>query len=249
MAALAAVCATLLAPAPAPAAPPPNDDFANALPLFDRGRNDNATGSTVEATREPGEPAHGGFASGASIWFKWTAWYTGTAKIYPCNGSFHPVIAVYTGSAVGALTPVGTPIEVGPTNDFCTLGGHGGVALPAVAGQTYAIAVDGAAGETGWVSLVALDAPIPPYSPHPRIGRRIGVSGHRAKIRFQADAAIATFLCKLDRAAAIPCSSPVQFTGLAPGLHRIAVTAVGEPGAPVLAPAVRHFRIKADRRR
>jgi hypothetical protein len=242
-AAVALLIVALLLPTAASAVPPPNDDFASATPFFDRGRNDNASGNTEEATREPGEPAHGGFATGASIWFRWTAWLSGTAKVYPCSGSFHPVIAVYTGSSLGSLTPVGSPIDIGPSDGFCTLGGKGGVAFEAVAGQTYSIAVDGPAGETGWVELIALDAPFPPFSATPRIGRKIHVKGRRATIRFDADYGSATFLCKLDRKPAVACTSPVTYSNLRPGRHRIAVTAVGEPGAPVLPPAVRHFRI------
>jgi hypothetical protein len=247
--AVALFVAALLLPATASAAVPINDDFAAAIPLFDRGRNDNAQGDTREATREPGEPAHGGFTTGASIWFRWTAWLSGPAKVYPCSGSFHPVIAVYTGSSLGSLTSVGTPSDIGPTGEFCTLGGKGGVAFEAVAGQTYSIAVDGPDGETGWVELVALDAPFPPFSATPRIGRKIHVKGRRATVRFDANYGFATFLCKLDRRAAAPCTSPVTYSGLRPGRHRIAVTAIGEPGAPVLAPAVRHFRIHEGRGR
>jgi len=242
-AAAALLIVALLLPSVASAESPPNDDFAAATPFFDRGRNDNASGSTEEATREPGEPAHGGFATGASIWFRWTAWVGGTAKVYPCSGSFHPVIAVYTGSSLGSLTPVGSPIDIGPTGEFCTLGGKGGVAFEAVPGQTYSIAVDGAPGETGWVDLVALDAPFPPFSATPRIARKIVVKGRQAKIRFASSYGSATFLCKLDRRAATPCTSPVTYPGLRTGRHRIAVTAIGDPGAPVLPPAVRHFRI------
>lgn len=247
---LAAVgLATLSPTATAMAEPPPNDDFAAATNLSDRGRNDNGLGTTEEATREPGEPAHGGFVSGASVWFRWTAMLSGPAKIYPCSGSFHPVIAVYTGSAVDALTPVGTAADVGPAGYPCTLGGKGGVALDAVAGQTYSIAVDGAAGETGWFELVALDAPLPPLSATPRIGRKIHVRGDRATIRFYANPPQATFLCKLDRRAASACTSPLKYTNLRPGLHRIAVTAIGEPGSVVQPPAVRHFRIPREPRR
>jgi hypothetical protein len=245
----AAIAWALLLPASAPAEPPANDDFAAATPLFDRGRNDNALGTTEEATRELDEPAHGGYASGASVWFRWTAWLSGTARIYPCGGSFHPVISVYAGDALTGLSPVGSPSDIGPTGEYCTLGGRGGVVLEAVAGQTYSIAVDGPAGQTGWFELIALDAPFPPLSATPRIGSRIAIRKRSAKIRFDANMATASFLCKLDRRPATPCTSPVAYKGLRPGRHRIAVTAIGEPGAPVLPPAVRHFRIHERRGR
>jgi hypothetical protein len=52
----------------AAAAPPPNDDFANAAEMT--GLPTEAAGSTVDATSEPGEPTGG---DDPSIWFRWTA--------------------------------------------------------------------------------------------------------------------------------------------------------------------------------
>jgi hypothetical protein len=52
-------------------AAPPNDNFADAAELG--GLPAEATGSTVDATREPGEPNHSGQGEGQSIWFKWRA--------------------------------------------------------------------------------------------------------------------------------------------------------------------------------
>ena len=229
--------------ASAAAAAPTNDNFANASPLRDSGRNDSSAGTLEEATREPGEPVHAGWASGGSVWFTWTALYSGPARIYPCHGNIHPAVSVYTGSAVGALTAVGTQIDVGTaTAAYCTLGGYGGVALNAVAGQTYAVAVALAPGETGWFELEALDAPIPPTSaPTPRIGQNIWVKNRRAKIRFQSTYGFATYVCQLDGGAKLPCTSPISYPRLKPGRHRFAVTAIGGQGAAVQPPAVRHF--------
>lgn len=247
--AFALMLALLACAAGAAAAPPPNDDFANAAPLRDGGRNDYETGELEEATREAGEPAHAGWANGASVWFRWTAMYTGTARIHACHGNVHPAVAAYTGSSVGALTLVSSPTDVGGAEfSRCTLGDRGGATLEAVAGQTYAIAVALASGERGWFELEALDAPIPPFSAAtPRIGPA-RVKGKRAKLRFGTGYAFATFVCQLDRGAKMACTSPISYPDLAPGRHRFAVTAIGDPGAAVQPAAVRHFWIPKPKR-
>ena len=58
--------------------------------------------------KESGEPDHAGDPGGHSIWFAWTPAETGQVAISTCNGfgSLDSVLAVYTGSAIGALTPV-----------------------------------------------------------------------------------------------------------------------------------------------
>ena len=65
-------CVPVLLLAQSAFAAPPNDTFADAVELS--GLPAEATGSTVDATREPGEPDHSGQGEGGqSIWFKWTA--------------------------------------------------------------------------------------------------------------------------------------------------------------------------------
>lgn len=224
--------------------PPPNDDFAAATPFTDRGRNDYAPGTTEGAGREPGEPFHGGWPFGASIWFRWTAQYDGAARIYACSGSFHPVIAVYAGGALGALTPVGAPTPPGVDARGCTLAGGTAIALDAVAGQSYAVAVDGAAGAWGNVTVEAIDAPLPPIGSHARIGRRIRIRRGRANIRFYGSYYESTFECRLDRRPFRACESPIVYRHLRRGRHRFAVKAIGQPGSAPSPAAVRHFRIR-----
>lgn len=113
---------------------PANDDFANAEPI--------AAGELSfpidnwGATKESGEPDHRGNRGGASVWFDWTAPRTGGAIFGACDLPLgkEAVVAVYTGSAVSALTPV-PPIDVATTS--CSY------AFFATAGVTYRIAYDG----------------------------------------------------------------------------------------------------------
>lgn len=130
------VTAILLAlPAIAHAAPPANDSFSAAQPLA--GATDSATGTTADATHEPGEPYLGAYGQ-HSVWYSWTAPYTGAARIDTEGSNFDTALGVYMGGAVSSLSPVAT-------NDNA----RGGVItsevrFEAIQGVTYRIAVDGA---------------------------------------------------------------------------------------------------------
>jgi hypothetical protein len=131
------------------AEPPGNDDFADALPF-----NVRLGFSQVEsegATTEPGESAPQGVSGGASVWFEWTAAESGGAEFSACWGyhGLRPVVGVYTGEAVGAMTPAPRIYGKGA----CEYG------FEAVAGVTYRIQVEGesdpltGAATTGGVDL------------------------------------------------------------------------------------------------
>ncbi|GAA1983786.1 M6 family metalloprotease domain-containing protein [Microbacterium pumilum] len=122
----------LTAPAPA------NDLFAAATTLT--GASGAATGTNVAATKEPGEPVHAGNAGGSSVWYSWTAPVTGTLDLSTEGSTFDTLLAIYQGSAVGALTPKAsndddsneTGVITSRIEDFAV-----------TAGQVYRIAVDG----------------------------------------------------------------------------------------------------------
>src|SRR6185295_7778733 len=87
-------------------AAPPNDNFANAIVLS--GDDVVRTGDmNVDATLEAGEPTEiDGAETGASVWYRWTAPATGRARIDTATSDYDTLLAVYTGSAVGALTEI-----------------------------------------------------------------------------------------------------------------------------------------------
>jgi hypothetical protein len=133
-----AACCSLLAfaafgPAPAEAAPPSNDNFADAqvvgpaVPIA-------IAGTTVDATAEAGEPP--AFSTNPpqnTVWFSWTAPSSMTAVIDVCDndtGFTSPAIGVFTGNALNALTPVAS------TAGDCLL------RFSAASGQNYKIVVD-----------------------------------------------------------------------------------------------------------
>jgi hypothetical protein len=123
---------------------PPNDDFADAQPIA--GISGLVTDAqNLGASIEAGEPDHGfvnfphtGRFTSRSLWYEWTAPTDGsfTFSAARSNGlgvTFVPVIDVYTGPSVDALT------EVSPQTRpaFAT------IQFTAVAGTTYYIAVAG----------------------------------------------------------------------------------------------------------
>jgi hypothetical protein len=141
--AVAALLFVLMAPARASAAPPPNDNFANAQTITDRfGYVD---GDNTEATKEPGEPNHAGNPGGASVWYSWTAPSSGNATFNACYSEFDTLLAVYTGDQVSNLQPVAA------NDNGC--GDQSLLTFTATAGVTYRIALDGANGATGYYEL------------------------------------------------------------------------------------------------
>ncbi len=120
------------------AAAPTPDNFADAKVIT--GAVAFAEGSNFVATKETGEPNHAGLVGGASLWFRWTPSYTGTAKISTAGTNFDHVIAVYTGSSIGALTQVAAQAPAIPPTPMPmpTM-----VTFNVTSGTTYRIAVDG----------------------------------------------------------------------------------------------------------
>ncbi len=142
------VGAVTLPPAPA------NDNFANAQQLG--GPAGYVSGTNSGATKEAGEPSHSpdNNAGGKSVWYKWTApssgaatFATGTSTLGAAS-TFDTVLAVYTGSGVGALTSLGKNDDSGATGIVTSI-----VQFNAVGGTTYVIAVDGWNADEGAVGL------------------------------------------------------------------------------------------------
>lgn len=108
-----------------------NDAFADAidLPLATV-----LNGSNAGATKESGEPDHGGDDGGGSVWWKFTAPVSKKFVVDIPQRDFRPIIGIYTGNAVNALTQV---VGYQATFEVPAL------SFAATAGTTYYIAVDG----------------------------------------------------------------------------------------------------------
>jgi hypothetical protein len=113
---------------------PANDDFAAAAAIS--GPEGSVQGNTHAASHEAGEPLHAAAPGTGSVWYRWTAPATGRARIDSCLPGNDTLLAVYTGSAVNALT------TIAEDDDGC--GGLGSlVYFDATGGTVYSIAVDG----------------------------------------------------------------------------------------------------------
>lgn len=131
-----------------------NDDFADAKVLTGGSFAD--AGTSVDATKEPGEPAHVGNSGGRSVWWTWTPPATGPVTIRTSGSSFDTLLAVYTGNAVGALAQVAA-------NDDFGAGLTSQVTFTATQGTPYRIAIDGYNGASGTIALEGLGtAPVLP---------------------------------------------------------------------------------------
>jgi hypothetical protein len=128
-----------------PGAGPPNDFFTNAVVLG--GPSGTTNGSNLGATKEAGEPNHAGVVGGKSAWYRWTPSVSCTALFDTVGSAFNTVLAVYTGTNVGALT------QVAANDDVSLSVLQSRLIFSATAGTTYRIAVDGHSGDSGSLVL------------------------------------------------------------------------------------------------
>ena len=112
-----------------------NDNFANATVIS--GASGSVTGSNVGATVEAGEPLVATY-SGAknSVWWAWTAPFSGSVTFTTVGTGFDTVMGVYTGSSLSSLTAVAEDDDSGGNRtSACT--------FAAKEGTVYRIAVSG----------------------------------------------------------------------------------------------------------
>jgi len=138
--------------------PPPNDMFANRITIT--GTNATINGTSLGATKEPGEPDHAGDSGGASVWWSWVAPVGGDVQVSTTGSTFDTLLAVYTGTSVTTLTMIASNDDDPAATDFTSK-----VVFTAAIGQTYQIAVDGYAGDSGAITLRLQPPPPPPAAP------------------------------------------------------------------------------------
>ena len=133
---------------------PPNDMFAQARVLTrDSGI---LSGTNVGATKESGEPNHGGDNGDATVWYRWTAPGNGEASFSTAESTFDTTLTVYTGTSVDALTQVAFNDDYENADDSTSK-----VTFNAVQGKTYSIVINGYksgshATETGDIEMIWL---------------------------------------------------------------------------------------------
>jgi hypothetical protein len=166
-AAVVVAVAALGPAATANAAPPPNDAFASAQVLPTPA---SVPGTTVDATREAGEPTYENYGDNygeGTVWYSWTAPKTSRYRVADCGVANDSRIFIYTGSSLADLkrTPGASgsihdpPLDCGPDDK------HGASELvDATAGATYWIVVlDAFVGEKQPFQLTLDERPVPIY--------------------------------------------------------------------------------------
>jgi hypothetical protein len=128
--------------------PPPNDNFASRQAIT--GASGTVDGTNIDATAETGEPAHAGNDATASVWYRYTPTKTAPLEIDTCGSDFDTVLAVYTGTALSALTPIASNDD---SNDDNCGDDQSYLTFTATAGVSYSIAVDGFEADEGDVVL------------------------------------------------------------------------------------------------
>ena len=132
--------------------PPVNDDFSNRISV--PGLANTMSGYNFGATRETGEPSHANYGGSRSVWWAWSPPRSGAARLNAQGTTFGPIIAVYTGGSISALSPVASGVLVTQI-DFAAVGG-----------VSYAIAFDGYLGGTGNIQFTlgmlapVIDSPV-----------------------------------------------------------------------------------------
>jgi hypothetical protein len=133
-----------LSPLPALAQAPTNDDFANATILS--GTNIVETGTTLNATAEPGEPDHCGYPPSHSIWYDWTAPANGSVLIDLTGSTPGSDVSVYVGKYLTTLTSIAANADGNSDQTGrCIFSVTGGI--------VYEVAVDVTSGSGGPVQM------------------------------------------------------------------------------------------------
>ncbi len=150
--------------------PVENDNLTNATHFS--GESGQIDGHNFDATAEAGEPNHGDGDPNAyaSVWFDWTAPFSGTVIFDTFGSDFDTTLAAYTGSAVSSLTKL---VE----NDDDGLNYQSRISFTAVSGTTYHIAVDGYEGYNGFIVLHW--APMPAAPENDNFANATVVEGER----------------------------------------------------------------------
>ena len=134
--------ASSLTNAVVPTNPPPSNDLFVTPYVLSGATVNRPSDSNLYATKDAGEPSHNWNVGGASVWYQWTAGTADPVSITTAGSSFNTELAVYTGSAVNALTWVAS-------NDDAASGTTTSrVDFTPTPGAVYRIVVDGAGAYT-----------------------------------------------------------------------------------------------------
>lgn len=135
---------------------PDNDSISSPRVLS--GPSVSVQDANGNASLQSGEPRILGNAGGHSLWYSWTAPYTGLAQVSGYSLDFDPEVAVYTGSSLSSLGLLASAASTGNTGTTTAVS-QCLCSFNAVAGNTYLICVDGkTANDIGEFTLSVADS-------------------------------------------------------------------------------------------
>lgn len=137
---------------------PVNDVLASAQSL---GSTSSTTvfGTTVDTGLEPGEPDHAGSGGTASVWYRWSAPWSGTVRFETCDSAgFDTALAMYRQDAPGMAGLV--PVAANDDTAGCGPDGkRSRLRARVIAGTTYIVAVAGHGAVSGTFDLAVRMGP------------------------------------------------------------------------------------------
>jgi hypothetical protein len=161
---LAALVVAAVLPASALAAPPPNDNRADATAIAALPSTQN--GTTAEATREPVEPRSPCFCDGGSVWYRYVAATDGRLILtLTAAGDLDATLDAYLQHR-SQLTR--------EDSDVTDAQGKASVSVKVKAGQAYLVRVAQRVGSVAGTFRLVFDAAAPEVRPP---GRRLGAHG------------------------------------------------------------------------
>jgi outer membrane protein assembly factor BamB/septal ring-binding cell division protein DamX len=149
---------------------PPNALFANRTVLVGLDPYTCTNNADSPAALEAGTPQIAGTPGSHSLWWQWTAPENATVEIdtsgtgggqYPGGSTYPTLLAVYTGTSLGALTQVASNANYGtePMEISGTQVSYSEVSFHTTAGATYVINVQGQNGQSGQTVLAINTTP------------------------------------------------------------------------------------------
>ena len=226
---------------------PSNDNFDNAQEIS--GSSSSVNGTNVSATRESSDPWSGTPNAERSVWYKWTAPFSGSATLDTCNATFDSLLSVSTSRFFGLVNSAnnGCPNKPDGSPSF-------GDKLSFIAqnGQTYYIGVDGCCGAPAGTFTLALNH-VDDVKPETTIhdGPQNPTNQTSATFAFDSSEPDSTFECRVYRSSLTKpafgaCSGAGLHTqsGLISGTYTFDVRAIDTAGNKDESPATRTWSVE-----
>ena len=122
------------------------------------------TVSTLNATKEHGEPNHANNEGGGSVWYQFTAPYDGVLEIDILESGFDTLMAIYMGSELTDLKPINSNDDAFTEDELEFDPGISRLSQALRKGMSVYIAVDGYGDDRGNVAIRSLYENVPVHS-------------------------------------------------------------------------------------